>query len=83
MFTLLSSYQINLGTGWRKCSVWRTLFFDSKQKHFGYIPKIKSNTATIRLPIFAYLFPNDITFILKSPCIHNSKTVRQHCIWDP
>jgi hypothetical protein len=46
-----------------------------KEDKFGYVPKVKPNTSTIRATIFADLVPNNVTFVCKPPRAHHRQPV--------
>ena len=83
MFSFYCANEIYLRARRGQSSVWRTLFLYTKQKKLGYIPKIKSNSASIGSAIFSYFFPYNIGFVLEPPSIHYSKAFWKKSIGNP
>lgn len=71
MLSFLRSDQVDLRAGRSQRAIWLTLLFYTKKKQFSHISKVEPNASSVRQSVFANFFPHNITFILKSPSIHN------------
>lgn len=83
MFALHGADDIHLRACRCKRAVGSAVFADAEQQHFRYVAEIKANAAAIWTAVLADLFPDNVGFIFKAPCIHNGKSIWKQCIGHP
>ena len=73
--------QVYLTAARRKCA--GVLAAYAKENKFSDVPKIKSNTATIRPSILSDLVPHKIGFVGETPRFHYRESIGQQGVWHP
>ena len=85
VLTLHRAEQIHLWPTGLQCAegVILPFCFYAEQQNLSYISKIKPHASAIRLPILPGLFPDQVCFVCKAPCLHHFQAFRQERIRDP
>src|SRR5882672_7948850 len=81
MFTFARCKKIYLPPTWSKRA--RVLTAHAKQDQFGNIAEIETDATPIRAAIFAHLVPDDVGFVIETPCLHDGEAFGQKRIRAP
>lgn len=56
---------------------------NAQKQEFRHVPKIKTDTPSIRAAIFADFIPDEIGFIGEPPGGHDIQAILKQCVWNP
>src|SRR4030095_6991078 len=56
---------------------------DAEEDHLGSIAKVKSDPTPVRTTIFPNFMPDEVSLVLKSPCLDDLESFAQQCIRHP
>ena len=56
---------------------------NTEQNKFSDVAEVKAHTASVRAAVFSYLVPDDVGLVCEAPSLHDSETIRQHCVRTP
>ena len=76
VFPLLCADQIDLRTRRSQCAIGGRFLFNPKEQQLGYVAEIEADPSAVWLTVLSDLLPDDISLVLKAPCVHNGQTIR-------